>query len=261
MSSWAKSRSRLVYAPQGPGAKQSDKPEKQNVGPTCRHGGVIVMGIEACGICNPEAMGFALVHLARKVSRQFRGLNPSDVEGAVALALFLQAAEIQRADNPTALANTIAFCAGRKLYRAPGGITADEAVESTPEKLGALGKVARYEMAESWRAKCYAAMETFPGLPNVLRNPANYQLIEEAIAEARDSLPTEPVDVWLVVDLRTGYSGLRERNFTEIAKMVSVGGQRITPREVGRAYKDGLAAIKEHIVRRLLPLTTKAPDA
>jgi hypothetical protein len=274
----AKKGSSYVFTERGPEAEQSlnlhDVPEKPVGGQRCPHDGLMLFGIPVCGFCGDprQQMGHAIMFLARRVSRQIRGctFTPDDVIGTVALALVINTKQILKAANPTGLATTIAMAAARKLYRHLGGIKSTpvgkmdlgsdegEPIETTTQKLDYLdGLLRTEEMNEKWRRQCYEGVRTFPGI-DVVWNEENFQLLKDAIEEAKLALPTYPINVWTVIDMRLGLSG-PDFFWTDIAKMFSKL-EPISPKQVSRTYDAGLGVIREHLLRMLVPPMTKAPD-
>ncbi len=259
----AKRGSTLVYTERGFEAERSlDLPEDKAVGghagQTCPHGGPLLFGVPVCAYCGDpeEQLGLGILYIARKVSKQVRGVtfDDNDVIGAVAIALHINSGEICRAKNPTALAFLIGLRAARKLYRHPGGIKT-----FATEEAGLELAASRTEMSEDWNRQCFEAVRSFPGVDQVW-NPANFDLLHRTIEEAKQSLPTEPFDVWKIIDLRLGLTG-RDHYWGEIAKMLNEGVEEpISARDLGRIYDFGLASIRAHLVKKLCPIATWAPN-
>jgi hypothetical protein len=234
---------------------------------TCPHGGLLLHKIPVCGHCNPEALGLAILHIARKVSRQIRfaTITTDDIFGVVALALYSNHKKILTAQNPTALAFTIAHRAAKKAWlnrsvsaMAVGGMNGfidDEGntIESTTGKLEYLDGLNKIEeLDEKYRYKCYLKARTLPGL-GLLWTDENFRRLRLAIDEGKRLLPKKPCDVWLLIDMRLGLSeGMEEYGWQEIADRLSPTWDKLSPRRCRDLYDCGLGSLRNHIILALV---------
>jgi hypothetical protein len=274
----------LVYTEQGPDAKLPDQPQQpqqppeytgspQQVlhspafppEPACPHGGLLLHNIPVCGHCNPDALGLAILHIARKVSQQIRlaTVAADDIVGVVALALYSNHKNILTAQNPTALAFTIARRAAKKAWLSRsvnsmavgwmnGFIDGEgNAIEGTTEKLGYLDGLNQLaELDEKYRR--YLKARELPGL-RLLWTDHNFRRLQLAIDEGKRLLPKTPCDVYLLIDMRLGLSeGMAEYGWQEIADQLSPSWDKLSPRRCRDLYDRGLALLRDHIIRALV---------
>jgi hypothetical protein len=234
--------------------------------PTCPHGGLLLHKVPVCGHCNPHALGLAILHIARKVSQQIRyaTITPEDIVGVVALALYSNHKKILTAQNPTALAFTIARRAAKKAWlnrsvnaMAVGGMDFKDddgnAIEGTTGKLEHLDGLNQLaELDEKYRRECYLKAHTLPGL-DLLWNDANFRRLQLAIDDGKRLLPKNPCDVWLLIDMRLGLSeGMAEYGWQEIADQLSPPWDKLSPRRCRDLYDRALGLLRDHIIRSLV---------
>jgi hypothetical protein len=257
----AKRRGTYVYTePGGYGAGIETVSTTVTVGDACPHGGFRIGKVLVCGECgdSEHQLGLAILYIAKKVAYQVTGktFTANDVIGGVSLALVLNRDRILKANNPGALAFVIGRRAALRLYR-PGrsvptiavsqmNLPEDdgdgESLETTSQRLEFLAGRTSYE--EEWREVYSGRGRTFPGLDLVM-NPANFLLLQRVIEEARQRIP---LDTWRVIDLRLDLD-----DFGECLTWRAIS--KLTPyktNDLPEIYRQGLAVIHDHIVKRLI---------
>jgi hypothetical protein len=106
-----------------------------------------------------------------------------------------------------------------------------------------------------WAACCYQRVRVFPGI-KLLWTDENLKRLRVVLDEAKAILPTKPFSVWLIIDMKIGFSqGMTQYTWEEIAKQVSSSWKPVTERQVRYAYDQGLAAMKAHLISKLLPVS------
>ncbi len=106
-----------------------------------------------------------------------------------------------------------------------------------------------------WAAYCYERVRVFPGI-KLLWTDENLKRLRIVLDEAKAILPTKPFSVWLIIDMKIGFSqGMTQYTWEEIAKQVSSSWKPVTERQVRYAYDQGLAVMKAHLISKLLPVS------
>jgi hypothetical protein len=279
----AKRRGTYVYTERGPGAKPAPSPPSpvesvlvttpnqfiSNPPPqvvpeaTCPHGGVMLGEVFVCGTCGDEQqqIGLALMHVARKIAWQIPVSTATfdDVMMTAALVLVENQKRILSAKNPTGMAIVIGRRAVLKMYRsksvksvAVGKMSLDGPdFETVTQRLDYLDEPrARAKERAQWAAECYERARTFPGI-DLVWNAKNFERIQDAINEGKRELPS---DQWRIIDMRLGLSeGMGEHGWVEISDHFSDAGKNIPEHQVRRSYHAGLAFLKAHLIKTLLP--------
>lgn len=290
----AKRRGRLVYTERGPGAKIKPAPSPTTpvlvtaprqvieLAPpqlvpeeACPHGGLFLHDVPVCGICSDgEQIGLALLHIARKLSYKIpvASATPEDVMMVSVLAMVANQKKILSAREPGALAHTIGKRAVLKMYR-PKSLVAiavgkmklyddeDTKLEQTSQKLEFLDQQrVLAEQDEQWAAECYERARTFPGI-DLVWTAKNFERLQEAIEDGKRDLPSTPIDQWRVIDMRLGLSeGMKEHGWQEIADVIAPSWKPIPEHQVRRAYHAGLAFLKTHLIKTLVPDKNVIPN-
>jgi hypothetical protein len=282
----AKRRGKLVYTQRGYGAQIKSEPSPVTpvlvTTPTqvihnppapvvpeevCPHGGLLLGGKPVCGLCGDEEqqIGLAMLHIARKVSYRVPVVSSTkeDVTMTVVLALVANQNRILRAKNPTGLAFFIGKAAAIKMYRnrsAPSMAVSQmnfpdgPDLETTSQRLAFLDNQRVQTLAdERWAQECYERARVFPGL-DLVWNAKNFERLQAAIDEGKRDLPSTPINVWRVIDMRLGLSeGMPEHGWQEIADTISPSWKPIPEHQVRRTFIWGLAFLREHLVKTLVP--------
>jgi hypothetical protein len=111
---------------------------------------------------------------------------------------------------------------------------------------------------DEWAQLCYERARTIPGI-GLLWNKENWTRLHVALDEAKKLLPIKPFSVWLVIDMRIGFSqGMKQQTWAAIAEQVSPSWKRVTERQVRYAYDQGLATMKAHLLSMLMPVRERA---
>lgn len=233
-------------------------------GDACRHGGFKIGNILVCGKCgDPEhQLGLAILYIAKKVAFEVTGktFTSDGVVGAVSLVLWLTREQIVHANNPGGLAFTIGRRAALRLYRNGRSVPAmavgqmdfpadddGKILETNTQRIDYLA--GENEVEDGWQAACSARGRTFPYLGLVM-NAANFLLLQAVIEEAKRKIS---LNVWNVIELRLDlYDDVGEcLTWREISKLTPFNFN-----DLPEVYRQGLAVIRDHIVKRLMTKLT-----
>lgn len=251
-----------------PRAAPIPKPER-----VCPHGGIYLGGMALCGECEQrdanELFGLAVLYTARKAARKIQVVT-STVDDCVMTAVMAlvypkNKTKILKANNPDAMAYTIAERAIKRLYRSGSvksmsvgkmsfeNIENDDLAETTSQKLEYLdGMVQVQQEKQHWADACYERARVFPGI-GLLWTEKNLNRLQIVLDEAKRLLPTKTFSHWIVINMRLGLSeGMQEHTWEEIAEQVTTF-KEITERMVRYAYNEGLKSIKAHLINSLMP--------